>query len=95
MGAVAAQNDNGGAAGLAHFPGCEQGILNRGRNIHADMVQLREDVFLQIGSALIGPINVAPDAALLRHHQDIGDAAGGKCGENAQHDIGPVGDLKR
>src|SRR5690242_11184581 len=34
------------------------------------------------------------DAGILRHHHDVRDPGSGEAGENAEHSVGPVGDLK-
>ena len=47
-----------------------------------------------LAARFIARAQMGPDAGILRHHHHLADAGSGKSGENAQHDVGAVGDLK-
>ncbi len=95
MGSIAAKDDNRRYALLLHHPGGAECVFNRARYLVVEIFKLGEMLKALIFRPVDAAADMVTDAAILRHHQDAIDARCLETGENAEHDVGAVGDLQR
>ena len=93
--AVAAQHHDSSHTLLLHQAGGLQRVVHRAGDLVVEVFDLGEMRLALVLRTVDAAAHVMPDAAILRHHPHMVDAAGLHAGQNAQHDVGTIGDLQR
>jgi hypothetical protein len=90
---VAAEHNNGDDARPDHGFRRPVRIVHRAADSHRQIMHLGELLLAQIARPREPAIDVAPDAAVLRHHDHVADAARAQAGEHTQNDVSAIGNL--
>jgi hypothetical protein len=92
--AVAAEHNNGDDARPDHGFRRPVRIVHCAADPHRQVMHLGELLLAQIARPREPAIDVAPDAAVLWHHDHVADAARAQAGEHTQNDVSAIGNLQ-